>query len=298
MMHVLPCDRVREDLPAYHDGELSIDDQVLIQGHLNECVACRLEAAELAELGDTLRMVSSAITLAAPIHTAGRFTSHVLEQVRVERQLSYATRIRELFDDMHLVWAGLGATAATIICIAASAGVLQAASRERPDSLAGIISHLANPGSNTNPVLLHGYMSAPRALLDTTMPISDVDAELALAAVVTREGRVQNVSVLEEQARALNVDRDTLVAMLEAASRARFEPALSGGAPVAVSMVWLLSMTTVKGKADYDLFLVNPRQWVAPAAAMGPAALPRKPSAPVKPAPSTDELSAAHLSAI
>src|SRR5687767_14664874 len=44
MMHVLACDRVREDLAAYHDGELSIDEQVLIQNHLHECVACRLEA--------------------------------------------------------------------------------------------------------------------------------------------------------------------------------------------------------------------------------------------------------------
>ena len=44
MMHVLPCDRVRDDLAAYHDGELSINDQVLIQGQLQECVACRLEA--------------------------------------------------------------------------------------------------------------------------------------------------------------------------------------------------------------------------------------------------------------
>ena len=49
-----------------------------------------------------------------------------------------------------------------------------------------------------------------------------------------------------------------MLAMLDAAARARFEPAKSGGAPVAVNVVWLLSRTTVKGRPDYDLYLVRP----------------------------------------
>jgi hypothetical protein len=273
MMHVLPCHRVREDLEAFVDNELSIDEQVAIQSHLQVCVPCRLEASELAEIGHALRTTPP--SAASPEET-GRFTSIVLERVRLEQQLSIGMQLRDIFDDMHFVWAGLGATTAMLICIFASAGVLQAASRERPDSLAGLIDYLANPGSNANPVRLHDYMAAPRASFDNAMPLPTEDTELAFAAVVSREGRVQNLDLLDEQARALHVKPEVLWSMLHAASRTRFEPAMAGGAPVAVSMVWLLSTTTVKGRPDYDLYLLKPPVRNEPATG---------PSAPPKPRP-------------
>ena len=285
MMHVLPCHRVREDLEAFVDGELSIDQQVSIQNHLQVCVTCRLTASELVEIGHALRATPH-VTTSFPLET-GRLTSAVLERVRLEQQLSFGVQLRDLFDDMHFVWAGLGATAAMLICIFASAGVLQAASRERPDSLAGLIDYLANPGSNANPVRLDGYMSAPRASFDAALSMPTEDAELAVAAVVTREGRVQNLEVVAERARALRVKPEVVLAMLDAAARARFEPAMAGGAPVAVSMVWLLSTTTVKGHPNYDLYRLRPP--VTPITATGPAAPAKpRPAAPVKPAPISD----------
>lgn len=285
MMHVLPCHRVREDLEAYVDGELSLDQQVSIQSHLQVCVACRLEASELAEIGHALRATPSATAAA---HETGRLTSIVLERIRLEQQLSFGMQFRHLFDDMHFVWAGLGATAAMIICIFASAGVLHAASRERPDSLAGLIDYLANPGSNANPVRLDGYMSAPRASFDAALSMPTEDAELAVAAVVTREGRVQNLEVVAKQAWALRVKPEVVFAMLDTAARARFEPAKAGGAPVAVSMVWLLSTTTVKGDPDYDMYLLRPP--VRSITVSGPLApsKPRPVAAPVKPGPTSD----------
>jgi Putative zinc-finger len=283
MMHVLPCEQVREDLTAYCDGELSIDEQVGIENHLQECIACRLEATSIAELGDALRVMAGSV----PRDTTsdhGRITASVLDRVRVERQFSIGAQVRDLFQDMHLVWAGLGASAAMAICIFASAGVLQAASHnEKPESLAGIISTLANQGTNDNPLRLAGSMLAPRALLDTPMPTTAEDVEWALSAVVTREGRIQNLEVLAaEQARALQVKPEVVLAMLNAASRARFEPAISGGIPVAVNVVWLVTSTTVKGREDYDRYLVNPPRTTAPV--HGPT-LPRKrPVAPNAPA--------------
>jgi hypothetical protein len=161
---------------------------------------------------------------------------------------------------MHLVWAALGATAATLVCLIGSISVMHATSQERPDSLAGLISLLANPGSNQNPVRLDNHMLVPRALTDgeAFLPMSSNDnAMLALSAVVTREGRVQNVEFLNPlQAAAIKVRPDVLVAMLDAASRAEFEPAQAGGSPVAVSMVWLLASTTVRGDAN-DVVLVR-----------------------------------------
>jgi hypothetical protein len=270
MMHVLPCHRVREDLEAFVDGELGIDQQVVIQSHLQSCVPCRLEASELAEIGHALRVTP--VEPAARPEESGRLASIVLERVRLEHQLSFGMQLRDVFDDMHFVWAGLGATAAMLICIIVSASALQAAS----------------PGSNANPVALHDSIAVPRAEFDATMPLPAEDAELAFAAVITREGRIQNLELVHEQARALHVKPEVVLSMLNAASRTRFEPAKADGEPVAVSMVWLLSTTTVKGRPDYDMYLLKPPVINHPAS--GPLAppKPRPAPTPVKPAPTSD----------
>jgi predicted anti-sigma-YlaC factor YlaD len=287
MMHVLPCEQVREELTAYHDGELAIETQVLIQGHLHECVACRLEAASLAELSDGLRAMASSVPGREPRDT-GLITGAVLERIRVERQYSFTAQWREWFQDMHLIWAGLGATAAVLFCVYASAGVLHAASKERPDSLAGIISTIAS--GSTDYVRLADTAYENHALLDSTEAL---DADLMLSAFVTRDGRIQNVELLEEQARALQVQPDEVLAMMAAASRARFSTSSIGGAfPGGVNVVWFVTSTTVKGAPDYDLYLVSPPRLAAPAV-FGPK--PRKaptPSAKTTTPTSNDGLAA------
>jgi hypothetical protein len=255
MMHVLPCVEVREELPAYHDGELEIEAQVRIQSHLQECVACRLEAAALADLSDTFRLMASSAPLRGPVES-GRITDAVLDRIRVEQRFSLVTRIRESFEDMHLVWAGLGATVAMLFCIFASAGVLHAANQERPDSLAAIISTIASGA--TDPVRLVDSAYENKPLLDTTesWPVGETD--LMLSAFVTRDGRIQNIALLEEQARVLHVKPEVVLAMIDAASRARFLPTQSSTHPGGVNVVWLVTSTTVKGMPDYDLYLVSP----------------------------------------
>jgi hypothetical protein len=272
MMRVLQCDQVREELTAYHDGELVIETQVLIQSHLQECVACRLEAASLAELGDALRVMATSVPGRAARDT-GLITGAVLERIRVERQYSWAAQAREWFQDMHLVWAGLGASAALLFCVFASAGVLHAASQERPDSLAGIISTIASGSSESMRLADTAYEN--HALLDTTEAL---DSDLMLSAFVTRDGRIQNVELLEEQARALHVQPEMVLAMIEAASRARFSTSQIGAAfPGGVNVVWFVTSTTVKGLPDYDLYLVSPPRLASPAV-FGPK--PRKHPAP------------------
>ncbi len=259
MMHVVGCEVVQGRLEEFHDGELSLDDRIAIQGHLRDCVTCALAASELEDLRLSLRDMA----LSLPDRSdpeAEQLARQVTERVRVEAQFSWSAEFKALFQDMHLVWAALGATAATFICLVGSISVMHATSQERPDSLAGLISFLANPGSNQNPVRLDNHMLVPRALIDADafLPMSSNDnAVLALSAVVTREGRVQNVEFLNPaHAAALKVRPDVLVAMLDAAARAEFEPAQAGGSPVAVSMVWLLASTTVRGQVD-DVVLIR-----------------------------------------
>lgn len=258
MMQVLPCDQVRDELAAFHDGELTIEEQVLIQSHLQDCVACRLEAASLVELSDGLRTMATSIP-GRVAHDTGVMTAAVLERVHLERQFSLTAQVREWFQDMHLVWAGLGASVAMLFCVFASAGVLHAANQERPDSLAAIISTIAS-GSN-DPVRLADTAHENHALLDTTEALG---ADLMLSAVVTRDGRIQNVELLKEQARALSVQPEMVLAMMEAASRARFSRAPIGAYPGGMNVVWFVTSTTVKGLPDYDLYLVSPPRLASP----------------------------------
>ena len=245
MMHEHPCATVVDRLEAFHDGELTIDERVAIQNHLGECVSCNLTAQELAALTAGFRDLASQ-TAEADTTDTSRVTAHVIESLRVEETLSIRAQVAEWFQDMHLVWAGLGATMATMICVVGSASVLHAANQERPNSMARAISVLASPGSNDNPLRLDYSMLPPSAVSDEPFEMSEEDTEYALSAVVSREGRVQGVEVLNPTTRRVN-------AMLNEAYRMQFAPALDRGDAVAVSVVWLVANTTVKGRHDVDM---------------------------------------------
>ena len=278
-MMLVPCEGVREHLEAYHDGELPLEDQVRVRAHLEECAGCAYEHADLARLRHALRDVP-VLTRALLASAPEDWTGAVLEQVRVERELSWHTWLLTVFDDMHLVWPAIGATVAVLVCLLASAEVMQATNEQRPDSLAGMIDYLASPGSNGNPARLDGFTMVPRRHASSDWPVASEDAVLALAAVVTREGRIQSIEMLAaEQARALKVKPEVVLAMIDAASRAQFEPARAGGAPIAVSMVWLLAHTTVVGSAADVEQLMRPLV-PKPALGLGPSA-PRPIAKPI-----------------
>jgi hypothetical protein len=247
MINQYPCLDVRERLEAFHDGELSIDERIEIQQHINECSGCSSAANDLAELSSTLRGLAAVAGEDQPVEALG-IPAHVIERLQVEESFSLRAQITEWFQDMHLVWAGLGASAATAICVIGSASVLHAANQERPNSMARVIAVLASPGSNDNPLRLNYEMSPPSAVTDEAIEMSEEDAEYALSAVVSREGRVQGVEMINHPA-----DRPGVNAMLNDAYRMKFAPAMARGDAVAVSVVWLVANTTVKGRDDIDV---------------------------------------------
>ncbi len=283
MMHAMRCEDVQDRLEEFHDDELTMEERIAVQGHLHDCVTCSLVAGELAEVRHTLREAAFQLP-DRDEPDAERLPGRVIERLRVEEQFSLQAEVRSWFQDMHLVWAALGATAATLFCLVGSISVLHAANQERPDSLAGVITFLANPGSNQNPRRLDEWMLAPRWRADeadqSMPPMPADDAVFALSAVVTREGRVQNLELLSgDRSSDAKVRPDVLLAMLQAASQVSFEPAksTSTGSPVAVNMVWVLANTTVKGRPTDDVILVRRPPQSAPAVERVP--VPVKPAA-------------------
>lgn len=252
MMHEYTCADVCERLEAFHDGELTITERVVLQSHLGDCRACNLAANELTAIGTTLRDLAAQVADEEPVERL-RISAHVLERLRVEEQFSIRARVVDWFQDMHLVWAGLGASFATLICVVGSASVLHAANQERPNSMARVIAVLASPGSNDNPLRLNYEMNAPRAVMDAVIEMSEEDVEYALSAVVSREGRVQGVEMINQGP----TNNAEINAMLNEAYRMKFAPATERGDAVAVRMVWLVASTTVKGRHDVDIQLLR-----------------------------------------
>jgi hypothetical protein len=106
----------------------------------------------------------------------------------------------------------------------------------------------APSGSDLNPASLDGWIQAPTVPEDGSVSAalersgSEGDLSVALAAIVTREGRISGLQVLAN-------DRDRRhQALLRGLTGAQLEPARDGGDPVAVNMVWLVEHMTVTGK--------------------------------------------------
>ncbi len=247
-MKVITCAAARRKLQAYHDRELAVGDEIAVASHLEWCGACAETFADLRQVSAALRTIAPGRQSLSREEAAG-FTAAVVSRMDAERDQSFVVRLRDMFDDMHLVYAGLGATAATLVCIVIMLGMMRFATRERPDSLAAIVNILANPGSNLNPVAIDARVQMPRAL-DGALSSSAApeDAVFALAAVVTREGTISNLEMLRTGGRQGAADAKAEGALMDAMSRARFEPAQMAGLPVAVNMVWVVAHTTVRGK--------------------------------------------------
>ncbi|MFB3854552.1 MAG: zf-HC2 domain-containing protein [Vicinamibacterales bacterium] len=238
------CGTVRKHLAAYYDAELPVETHIAVEAHLRECVACAMELADLEGLGDTLRAGAGRV----PDGVLDGFMPGVVSRMKAEQSESLGEKFNRMFEDLHLVWAALGATCATVASVALMAGIFYyAVSNARPDSLAGLLDAMAAPGSNANPVQLSGNIAFPRGI-DTatpTLPMTEEDAVFTLATVLTREGRIDAVELLD----AKSSERREVLELLDAISTARFEPATFAGSPVAVRMVWMVAHYTVRGRA-------------------------------------------------
>ena len=242
------CRAARRALESYHDAELPMEARASLQSHLRRCDSCRRERTRLRDLTEALRSAAAE----RPVGDPDALGRRVLARLNAERRPPLVARVQAMFVDMRLVWPVAGALVATIACSAAGIGLMRLTLREQPASMAALIGALADPGSNQNPVPPDDRMLLPRTLPDLLdRPVVDrEDSVVAIAAVVTREGRVRNLELLLDDGGRTPVATEALGELLDAAALTRFEPARAGGSPVAVNMVWLLAQTRVRGGAD------------------------------------------------
>ncbi|MCA1651933.1 MAG: zf-HC2 domain-containing protein, partial [Acidobacteria bacterium] len=203
-MTVLTCAAVQRRLPAYYDRELPIAELIAVDGHLNGCPPCASDLRELQSVGDALRIAAAP----GPADDWNGLQPGVISRMKAEADESWRARTNRLFDDMHLVWIGLAATVATFVCGVIVLSMLRFASPERHDSLAAILAVMAAPsGSDLNPLRLDRYIRVPSVPENGPMAatlartISEEELVLALSAVVTRDGSLENLAVLNNDDR-------------------------------------------------------------------------------------------------
>jgi len=247
-MTLLSCDAARQQIAAFHDNELPVPQRIALQGHLNDCADCLGELRAFEHLRDLLRRGAAR----SPKEDWTGLQPGVMSRMRAEAHESWTARVTRMFDDMHLVWIGLASTAATFVCGAAVLGMLNFASPERDDSLAGIIAVMAAPsGSDLNPMSLslddriHAPSVPEDGFVNETLEQAGSGREMMLAfsAVITREGKISGLEVLGNAH-----DASQLAPLMNAISRGRLEPARYGADPIAVNLVWFVEHMTVKAK--------------------------------------------------
>jgi hypothetical protein len=291
MIQYLDCRSTQELLEAFVDGELHMNDQVAVESHLRWCSVCAARVEDMRAIGVSLRVTSCAIRAADEADDSlVSVQSEVLTRICTEREQSTWAQLRGMCTDMRFFWPAVGASLALVACFFVAQSVVSVTNDERPDSLAGMIEALANPGSDENPLRLDYAVAAPpRAINGGALDSQNGDeAVYALSAIVTREGRLANYEVLFAETASVRrhdtaVQNGDVSSVLNAVRQSRFEPAQAvDGAPVAVNMVWVLARTTVKASA---LASVEPSPLPARLAPVPPPVeVSPKPDAPESPA--------------
>ena len=248
-MKALTCAAARRRLHAFHDGELEISDQIAVGAHLEWCDACAAELADLRTIQTTLTAFApSGIALTSD--EAGAFSAAVVNRLKAEHDESFFVRARAVLEQPHLLYAGLGAAVATVVCVVIMLSMMRFAANERPDSLAGIVSMLATPlecefgGDVIDPAVCRArwverFQRANEA--------AEQDAVFTLESVLTTGKHLPNLAAPRRARRGDPNQAKLIEGLLDVVSRSRLESGAPQQAPAAGSgMLWLLARETVR----------------------------------------------------
>jgi hypothetical protein len=269
MTPYVDCVFARKHLEAFVDRELPVNEQVLLESHLRWCTTCAARVEDLQAIGVVVRSrVRRAPRSVVAERELAAMRTDLLRVADAERDRTFEARLREVgrrCADLRFVWSAVGASAAVALCIGLAETMWRATAEQQPTSLAAMIESLSDPGSDRNPLRLDGAMLVPRvlntqgavahAVLHEDDAQSD-DEVYAVAAVVTREGKVGTYELLDAASPAAGQrgrarHEEGVADLLDAVRQSRFAPAQGpGGRTVAVNVVWLFAKTTVKASAS------------------------------------------------
>ena len=247
-MKPLTCAATRRRLQAFYDRELDVAGQIAVGAHLDWCDHCAAQLSELRALGSALQLCSA--RRYAPSHAdAAVFNAAVVNRLRAEDEASFVARVRGMFEDMHLVYAGLGATAATIVCVVIMLSLMRFATNERPDSLAAIMSVMATPLECEFNEVPDAWVCRERWVerFQRSNEAAEQDAVFALEAVVTRQGLLVTLATLHaDGGRHAAAGQVKLVeGLLDVVSRARLDPVPLQRGRIGADTLWLVEHATV-----------------------------------------------------
>ena len=248
-MMPLTCASTRRRLQSFHDRELTVADQIAVGAHLEWCDRCAAALAEMRSLSTALHTLAPG-RLTLSHEEAEVFTTTVVSRLKAEDDASLFSSVRVMFEDMRLGYAGLGAAAATLVCVVIMLGMMRFATDERPDSLAAIVSVLAMPlecESGNDLADVSGCRARWAERFQRANESAEQDAVFTLESVVTRQGRLANLAVLRATPHHTAVGQVELIeGLLDVVSRARLdvEPSLAG--PITVNVLRLVEHATVR----------------------------------------------------
>ena len=245
-MKPLTCASARRRLQAFHDRELAVADQIAVSSHLAWCDTCAETLAEMAAVGSTLQTLAPGRAVLAQVDMAV-FTETVVSRVQAEEDASLLARVREAFDDMHLIYAGLGAAAATAVCAIIVLGMMRFATTDRPDSLAAVMTVLATPlecESGNDITDASGCRARWAERFARANESDEQEAVFALEAVVLQRGHLANLEALRRTRHRASIEElEVIEELLDVVSRSRLDPSLS--VRMAKS-IWLFEQMTVR----------------------------------------------------
>ena len=257
-MNRFSCGSIPTWLAAHHDGELTLEEQIAVEGHISTCPAC-------AGARDDLKAIRSALRLGAAVQHAESedvelfavYTATALSQVRADLALDWSGRLRRAIEDAPRFWIAGASASVTTACALLLVGVLSLATPLHPESFSAVLQALeattapsssiqvapsvilpyVPPDSQVSAIFYHAAPAPPRS----SIPVG----AFVTAQVVTREGRIAFVRVENTFEGDDELRRD----VSRLASDVRFAPARYGASEVQDHVVWLFETTTVLGDA-------------------------------------------------
>jgi len=247
-MKPFDCTAIARRLNAFHDGELPVNERIAVSAHLAECGECAAHSADLRFLRSALQSLAPSRPGLSNDEASG-FSAAIVSRLKAERDATVFARVRLMFDDMHLVYAGVGAAAATMVCVLVVLGMMRFATSERPDSLFGIMNVLGMPLECDAAFVAGDDLAGCRERLaerfQRANETAEQDAVFTLDSLVIRHGRLSSLEVLKSGGRRSSDQAEAIEELLDAACRARVDPQSAVGSSNG-GMVRLVARETVR----------------------------------------------------